>query len=526
MLTMQETRMHSFHKARRSACAVLIAATLAPAAPAVAQEAAVRPAITTDSIPLSMGEAVSRAVGQSQEVRLARSQVELADAQVTSARSAALPQIDANLAYTRTFASAFAGGGFSLPDSLNFEPDTTVSLAERVRYLERNAAAAGLSGIGALFGNLPFGQENAYVASISGSQPLYSGGRVGAALRIADEYRQAARFALQEQLAEIELQVRNAYYQALLGQEIASIARAAVEQAQAFLDQEQLRLSTGSASELEVLRADVDLENLRPQLVQAVNSAELALLNVKRLIDLPLAQPVRLTTPLTVPAPADLAAATVSSELLQSQRASVRAAERQVAIREQQVRIAQGAYLPSVDLRMAYGKQLFPAGMFDFGSQDWRTDWTATLGVSIPIFSGFRRKAEVHRAQVELLQDELRLAQLREVVQLEYEQARGEKERAAATIAARGRTVGQAQRVYDLTVLRYEQGLATQLEVSDARLALLQSRTNLAQALSDFYTADASLTRAVGVPSTGAAVRSQSVPPSPLVPPEVTPPGG
>lgn len=522
--------MRSFPTARHSVpCLALVVASLAAAAPVAAQVPVPARAIT-DSVPLTLGEAVARAVRQSQEVRLARSQVELADAQVTSARAAALPQIDANLAYTRTFASAFAGGGFTLPDSLRFEPDTTLPLDERVRYLERNAGVAGLSGIASLFGDLPFGQENAYVASISGSQPLYSGGRVGAALRIADEYRQAARFGLQEELAEIELQVRNAYYQALLGQEIASIAHAAVEQAQAFLDQEQLRLSTGSASELEVLRADVELENLRPQLVEAVNLAELALLNLKRLIDLSLAQPVSLTTPLTVPSAADLAAASVSSELLQAQRASVRAAERQVAIREQLVRIARGAYLPSVDLSMAYGKQLFPAGMFDFGSQDWRTDWTATLGVSIPIFSGFRRKAEVDRAQVELLQDELRLAQLREAVQLEYEQARGEKERAAATIAARERTVGQAQRVHDLTVLRYEQGLATQLEVSDARLALLQSRTNLAQALSDFYTADASLTRAVGVPSTDAAIQPPAVPQSqqtpPAVPPTAAPPNG
>ena len=47
--------------------------------------------------------------------------------------------------------------------------------------------------------------------------------------------------------------------------------------------------------------------------------------------------------------------------------------------------------------------------------------------------------------------------------------------RLAPAIAARQRTVEQAQRVYDLTVLRFEQGLATQLEVSDARLSLLQA---------------------------------------------------
>ena len=83
-------------------------------------------------------------------------------------------------------------------------------------------------------------------------------------------------------------------------------------------------------------------------------------------------------------------------------------------------------------------------------------------------------------------------------MQLQYEQARGESERARTAITARQSTVEAAQRVHDLTVLRYDQGLATQLEVCEARLSLLQARTNLAQAIADFLIADASGLRSVG----------------------------
>jgi outer membrane protein TolC len=248
-----------------------------------------------------------------------------------------------------------------------------------------------------------------------------------------------------------------------------------------------------------VLRAEVNLENLRPQLIASRNSASLATLDLKRLIDVPLQAPVRLTTPLTMPSERELAEQAVDAQLVLAQRAAVRAAERQVAIREQQVRIARGGYLPSVDLRVNYGKQAFPGQIFGFGGVDWRTDWTATVGVRVPIFSGFRTRSEVQQARVTLEQEQLRLSQLRENVQLQYEQALGERARAAADLAARQRTVEQAQRVHDLTVLRYQQGLATQLEVTDARLALLQARTNLAQAISGFYLADAGVTRALGV---------------------------
>jgi outer membrane protein len=468
------------------------------AASLVASSAAAGQAGRTDSVPLSLAGAVNRALSNSEEIRLARSQVDLAETQVRSAKADAYPQLSANLGYTRTFASAFSGGGgFTLPDSLKFDPDSTAAIPDRVKYLEEHTATAGLGGLGALFGNLPFGQANTYTATLSGSTPLYSGGRLGSARRVATDFLSAAQFQLQEQTADIALQVRSAYYRARLAQELAVISQSSVEQAQRFLASERLRQESGVASELDVLRAEVSLANLQPQLVSAQNSAEVATLDLKRLTDIPLTQPVRLTTALDVP-PAVATADSVPGTAALAQRATIAAEERQVRIREEQVRIARSRYLPSVNLVVNYGKQLFPTTLLGF-NQDWRTDFTAGFQVSVPIFNGNRTAADVAQAQVTLNQERLRLTQLRENVQVEYERARGERERARVSIQARQRTVEQAQRVYDLTVLRYEQGLASQLEVSDARLSLLQARTNLAQAVSDFQIADATLSRALGV---------------------------
>ena len=487
-------RQHAL--ARATLVATLALAALARPAAAGAQATPRDP--LADSVALTLGDAIGRALGQSQEVRLARAQVDLARAQVTSARSAALPQINGGLNYTRTFASQFSGGsGFSIPDSLRFSPDTTGTIEQRIRYIEQNAANAGLGGLGALFGNLPFGQPNTVTASLTGTQPLFAGGKVGAGLRIASRYRQAAEYGLQEQLGDIELQVRNAYFQALLAQELERIAQAAVAQADTFLAQERLRSEAGTASELDVLRAEVSAENLRPQLVQARNAASLATLDLKRLIDLPLEQPLRLTTPLTVPTAQELADPRLDTQRLIAQRASIRAAEEQVSIRSEQVKIARAGYLPSLDLSGSYAKIAFPTGL-DFKGVDWRTDFSASLALRVPIFNGFRTRADVQIAQVDLLTERLRLTQLRENVELQYQQAIGEQRRAAAELTARQRTVEQAQRVYDLTVLRYEQGLATQLEVNDARLNALQARTNLAQSISSFYLAAAGVSRSLG----------------------------
>lgn len=454
-------------------------------------------ASSADTMRLTLDHALVLAGAESEEIRLARSNVSLADAQVRSARAAAFPKLDGSATYLRTFATPFAVRGITLPDSLRFAPDPSRPLEERVTYLEENADLAGLGGLGSLFGSLPFGQANTYTASIVLTQPLYTAGRVGAALKIAREYKAASEYEFEEQRAESERNVRRAYVSALLAQELERIADSSLAQATAFRDQVRLQFEAGQASELEVLRADVALENIQPQRVQAGNGASLALLDLKRLVNLPLDAPIALSTPLAVSA-AQLAAATGAGDAsVLSERAALLAAERGVRIRQSQLDIARKAWLPSLDFRMAYGKQIFPSRVFGLGDDPWRTDWTASLALTVPIFDGFRRSSEKTQAEITLDQERLRVSQLGEQLRLQYEQAIGERQRAASAIAARQRTVDQAVRVYDLTVLRFERGLSTQLEVADARLALLQARTNYAQSVADLLLADADVARAL-----------------------------
>ncbi len=476
------------------------------------------------ALPLSLDAAVERALGESEEVGLARTQIDLVETQVRQARAALYPQLNANVAYQRTLASAFdTGEGFSLPDSLQFNPDPTAPLEDRVEYLEQNTPNAALGALGGLFSSLPFGQEHVYSATLTGSQSLFSPQAL-VALRIARRAREAASYNVVEQIADVRLQVQQAYIQALVAQEFVDISEAAITQAQAFLDQEALRFRAGRASELEVLRAEVELENLRPQVVQAQNAADLALLNLKRLANIPYEQPVALTTSLTVPSADALAELTLDPAAETSQRAAVLAAEAQVGIFQQQVRLQRAAYLPSVTLQSSYGRQLLPSSAFAFDTSP-RTDWTVAVGVQIPLFDGFRRRAQVEQAAVELRQAELQRDQIVEAVQLQVEQAVAEKRRAAALIAARQRTVEQAERVYRLTELQYQNGLATQLVVSNARLALLQARSNLVQALADFYTADTDVARATAGPLTlGAGVSLGTGVPLPDVAPPVASP--
>ncbi|MGH7505472.1 MAG: TolC family protein [Longimicrobiales bacterium] len=456
---------------------------------------------------LSLQEALARALEGSEEVLLARAQLDATRAQVRSARSAALPQVNTQLGYTKTLRSVFqdAGGGFTLPDSLRFEPDTLASIEDRISYLERRTPSAGLGALGSLFSDLPFGNENTWVAGLSLTQPLFTGGRLSSSINAAEGAAEAAAASLDEAGSDIALQVKQAYYDAVLADRSAGIVETSVELAAEHLAQVRLRLDAGTASELESLTAEVELENLRPQLVQARNARDLALLDLKRLVNLPAEIAVTLTTELDGTtadgrALADLELPSLEQATAQlSRRASLRAAEAQIAMREEQADIARSAYLPSLSLSANFNRQAFPTDLRFPNGGEWRDDWNLGFMVQWPLFQGFRRDAELDVASARVRQSKLQLDQLREGVRLEYERALRELERTQAQVAAVRRTVEQAERVYELTELRYREGLATQLDVSNARLALQQASINQVQSYHDAYAALASAERALGL---------------------------
>src|SRR5262249_14226357 len=124
----------------------------------------------TDTLRLSVDQAVARALSEGEEMQIANAKVVAADGQVREALSVALPQVNGSLTYGRKFAS--------LHQSL----------------------ASDTSGIASLFKNSPFGSPHSWNAEIPGSQLLWAGGRISAGIHAARAYSASNR-ADRDQLA-------------------------------------------------------------------------------------------------------------------------------------------------------------------------------------------------------------------------------------------------------------------------------------------------------------------------------------
>ena len=136
----------------------------------------------------------------------------------------------------------------------------------------------------------------------------------------------------------------------------------------------------------------------------------------------------------------------------------------------------------------------------------------ASAKLEFPFFQGTRTFGAVARARAELRQAEIERDQARAVAAIQFRTACDEVERSLAALAARRGTVQLATRGHELARIRYENGISTQLEVSDARLRMLQARANEAEALRDYRLALAALEHALGRPLVTADVPMDSLP--------------
>lgn len=426
-----------------------------------------------DSLPLSLNDAVRRAMQRNEAIGISRSEVRGATADKQALRSVFKPQLSSASNLQRTIRSPFSG-----LEDLSSSGDLDPRLG------------------GAL--NSLLARKNSYSGGLTASQLLFNR-EATAGVRAAAAAEEAQESMLRERELEVSLDVLQAYYGAVLAERVAEITAAALEEANEQLRHVQKTHAAGNASEMDVLNVEVQRDNLEPQRIDALNKRDQALATLKRLIDIDPGQAVRLSDELQpdrfTPVPMEELDRLSAGAL--SRRPQLVAAERTIAARRLQEAGVRASALPSLALSTTFAKQ----GAWVNGTPDGgelRDNWTVSLGIQAPLFDGGRRRADVSAAHEKAVQSQLQLAQLRKSVSLDVTLQRSELDRAAAAITARSHTADLAARTHYLMELAFRKGLVNTLQLSDARLQLRQARVNEVQALHDYHVALARLQRASG----------------------------
>jgi outer membrane protein len=519
----------------RSSRRVVVALLIAPAV-AFAQTART----------LTLDEALRLAEGQSEAVHIAQAGVMRAHGGQLQAFSQYLPQINGTANYTRTLASQFSalrGASAPVPPAGTPPapaPDTTrffapctrylapagASDAERVLALETFARCASGSGTSIDFSKVGFGAENQYNLGLAGSLTVFSGGRVQAQNNAANAARRTADIELAAQRAKLTLDVTQSYLDAVLADRLVAIAESSLAQTESVLQQTRLAREVGNQSEFELLRAQVTRDNQVPVVLQRRTDRDLAYLRLKQLLNLPASAPVTLATPLgdeksllagpeAVAMPAGLVISDADTSA--ASRATVRQLEEGLRGQEAQRRITLAERYPSLTLSSSYGRLAFPTGAVPSWS-NFLTNWTVSVGASMPLFTGGRLRGDALIADASVRETRERLQQTRELAALDAEQTVAQLAQAEAALKASAGTAEQAAKAYTIAEVRFREGLSTQVELNDARLMQQQASANRAQAIRNLQVARTRLALLKNLPLTagGTATSTTSTqPPQP-----------
>ncbi len=420
---------------------------------------------------LSLEAALALAAVQNFDVQKAIEYKKWVEGKYVEERSAALPEISFGVTALRQF-------------------DDTQS------KLFRGFTGLGGSGEGAQIGEIFGGRQDGRVLELRATQPIFTWGQVGAAIRAARVGFRYADSQLRRFRQSVARDVSNAYYDVVAAKELVVIAQENVAQRQRHLDETRRKLPLGTATDFDVLAAEVALDNARPAVSRAVNGVRNARERLRWLIAETAEVDAAAVPPPIIDAPP--AYEVVLASALQN-RPELSELAFQREIYKEIVTIAQSQGKPRVDFSAGVGRRWL--GLPSLASSG--TAWNATLFATVPLFDGMRTKGRVEQARSDLARASLDELKLRDGIALEVRTALDALREASEIVTALAGTVREAERLVFLADKGYELGVKTRLDVEDAQSNLNLARGNLARGQRDYRVARVNLEWVAGTIQVG-----------------------
>ena len=254
---------------------------------------------------------------------------------------------------------------------------------------------------------------------------------------------------------------------------------------------------SGLSKKIDVDRTTVDVNNLKSARQQALNGVQLSENALKYMIGMPMNEAITLPKE-GFEANYDLAFEKGNSNT----RIELQVLEKQKQLLDLNTKVQRAALYPSLALQATYGYlSMGPKTPIIYGKKDkvYGADYSAiTLGLKIPIFSGFGTRAKIRQAQIESQALEATLKDTRLAMDLAYENAHSRLTNNLLTIDSQKENVKLAEEVLLNTQNNYQQGLASLTDLLEAERSLSDAKNNYTNALLDYKLAEIQLLKSQG----------------------------
>ncbi|MDR1368603.1 MAG: TolC family protein [Dysgonamonadaceae bacterium] len=460
---------------------------------------------------LTLDKAIEVALSSNPTVKIADMEVSKKKYAKKSAESALYPQIDAVGQYTRTLKKQvmYMDGAFDVAGMMSGVLDpiikgTAQTFSNDVSgyqsgSLEKNIAAntpAPTTDSGGGNEGIEVGRDNNWSGGLNLSWPVVVP-TLWKSLQISSlDVELAVEQAHSSKINMIN-SVRKAFYNVLLAQDSYNVFKESYDNAILNYNDIKNKYDQGLTSEFDLIRADVRVKNIKPNMVQSENALSLATLSLKALMGIDMDQPVAASGKLK-----DYEEK-LYSDIIKIDTSLVNNSDlKQFDLQNKQlkktVELYKAQYLPIVSISGNY-MYMSMNNDFKFGDYKWNPYSTIGLTVSIPIFDGFKKRSDIRQTKVSLQQMDLQREDIVRNLKLGVNNSINNMISSVEQVISTKDAVNQAQKGYIISQKRYDTGMGTLLELNDAELSHSQASLAFNQAIYNYLSAKADLDKTLGI---------------------------
>jgi outer membrane protein TolC len=415
----------------------------------------------------TLQEAQDYALKNGYQVRLANLDEEKAKQKVKETTSIGLPQINGKVDYMNNLDIPLVG----VPGEFAQMPDKDIVPVE-------------------------FGVEQSMTASVTASQLIFDGSYL-VGLQAAKVYVELSKNDKQKSEIEIKNLVTQAYGNAIVAERNAEILKSNKENIDKILFETVELFNNGFAEEQDKDQLELLLSNTVNAYEQSVRQIAVNKNQLKFILGIPIENSIELKDQLKTMTAISNSQEFVAKEFDVSNHIDFKSILTQERASELLVKQQQSNYLPSLNAFYTYQRNSFSEDFNFFGGSEWNNGQFFGVNLNIPIFTSFANKNRVQQTKIDYEKVQITKIQIEEQLKVQADNAKSEYMFAFNQYETMNRNLALAERIFDKVKAKYDEGISSSLELTQANNQLLETQGSFINASFQLINAKVNLDKAL-----------------------------
>ncbi|MDQ2719311.1 MAG: TolC family protein [Bacteroidota bacterium] len=293
----------------------------------------------------------------------------------------------------------------------------------------------------------------------------------------------------------LKVNVEKIYYQLVVGRQQLTTVDANISRFEKLLHDTKEIYKQGFAEQLDIDKVNVQLINLQTQRVKTQNQLDAGNAGLKFLLNMPQKDRLILVDSITED---KLKENVLSNNYNYEDRKEYQLLQLSKKLNEFNIKRYKLSYLPSLSANGNYSTNAQRKKFDFFKGGPWYKTSIIGLSLQVPIFDGFAKRSRINEARLALEKTNNNIEQLEASIENDISQSTLSITSSLVTMDAQKQNMQLAEKVYNSTKLKYEQGLGSNQEISTAQADLVTAQNNYYSSLYDAIIAKIDYLKAAG----------------------------